>query len=71
MKHGSGRLRLQNHCIDWIFGRRGVGQARDPEPGDIRDPGLDKAVAAVRKTDLDKAIDIMKSAGLWDEKQPH
>lgn len=43
-----------------MFGTPGIGQARDPEPGDIRDPEIDKAIADKRKSDLAKAMRIME-----------
>ena len=36
------------------FGIPGIGQPRDPEASDIRDPGLDAAVADVRRDHVDK-----------------
>ena len=49
------------------FGIPGVGQPRDPEASDIRDPGLDAAVADVRRDHVNKAIESMKAGGLWDD----
>ena len=53
--------------MDWRkwFGKPGVGQPRDPEASDIRDPGLDKAIADQRSEDLKRGIALLKEAGLW------
>ena len=55
--------------MDWRkwFGKLGVGQARDPEASDIRDPNLDKAIAEKRIDDCERGIAILKESGLWSE----
>ena len=56
--------------MDWCkwFGKPGIGQPRDPEASDIRDPGLNKAIANQRSKDLENGIAILKEAGLWADK---